>query len=155
MNRIESIAVAPSTFRQSAPGRFELALQGATRALHASVVGAADLAAPIVPFGTVLSGAVKGAAAGPGPLGLATAGGTTTTTTGGTAGGAAGAVGAVGAGGDLLEATRALQAEAQAMNLQYLQLQERMQQESREFTALSNVMRVKHDSARSAISNIH
>jgi hypothetical protein len=154
MTRIESITVAPSTFRQSAPSRFELALQGATRALHASVVGAADLAAPIVPFGTVLSGAVKGAAAGPGPLGLATAGGGAGVA-GGTPGGAAGAVGAVGAGGDLLEATRALQAEAQAMNLQYLQLQERMQQESREFTALSNVMRVKHDSARSAISNIH
>jgi hypothetical protein len=70
------------------------------------------------------------------------------------------ASGAGGAGtpvpqGDLLEATRALQQEAQAMNLQYLQLQERMQQESREFTALSNVMRVKHDSARAAIGNIH
>jgi hypothetical protein len=30
-----------------------------------------------------------------------------------------------------------------------------MQRESREFTALSNVMRVKHDSAKSAIGNIH
>ena len=48
-----------------------------------------------------------------------------------------------------------MQQEAQAMNLQYLQLQERMQQESREFTTLSNVMRVKHDTARAAISNIH
>jgi hypothetical protein len=41
------------------------------------------------------------------------------------------------------------------MNLQYLQLQERMQQESREFSTLSNVMKVKHDTARSAIGNIH
>jgi len=55
----------------------------------------------------------------------------------------------------VLEATRAMQQEAQAMNLQYLQLQERMQQESREFTTLSNVMRVKHDTARAAIGNIH
>jgi hypothetical protein len=41
------------------------------------------------------------------------------------------------------------------MNLQYLQLQEQMQRESREYQALSNVMKVKHDSARAAISNIH
>jgi len=159
MNRIESIAVAPSIGRQSAPGRFEAALQGATRALHASVVGAVELAAPIVPFGTVLAGAVRGAA-GPGGSGLpgslttglagAAAAGSTTGVAG-VAGAAAQASGT----GDLLEATRAMQAEAQAMNLQYLQLQERMQQESREFTALSNVMKVKHDSARAAIANIH
>jgi len=158
MNRIESITVAPSTTRQSAPGRFEAALQGATRALHASVVGAVDLAAPIVPFGTVLAGAVRGAAGGPlspgvgvgaGLSAAAAASGTPGAATGGTTGGAAGSA------SDLVEATRAMQAEAQAMNLQYLQLQERMQQESREFTALSNVMKVRHDSARAAIGNIH
>jgi hypothetical protein len=157
MNRIESITIAPSTGRQSAPGRFEAALQGATRALHAGVVGAVDLAAPIVPFGTVLAGAVRGAAGTggtglPGSLSLASGAGTGLT---GTGAGVAGAAATAGGTGDLLEATRALQAEAQAMNLQYLQLQERMQQESREFTALSNVMKVKHDSARAAIANIH
>ena len=153
MNRIESITIAPSLGRQSAPGRFEAALQGATRALHAGVVGAVDLAAPIVPFGTVLAGAVRGAA-GPGGTGFASS---LSTASGAGAGvtGAAGAAAQAGSTGDLLEATRAMQAEAQAMNLQYLQLQERMQQESREFTALSNVMKVKHDSARAAIANIH
>jgi hypothetical protein len=30
-----------------------------------------------------------------------------------------------------------------------------MQRESREFQALSNVMKVKHDSAKAAINNIH
>ena len=72
-----------------------------------------------------------------------------------TAGAAATASGGAGSQGDLIEATRAMQQEAQAMNLQYLQLQERMQQESREFSTLSNVMRVKHDTARAAIGNIH
>jgi hypothetical protein len=57
--------------------------------------------------------------------------------------------------GDVLEATRALQQEARTFNLQYIRLQESMQRESREFTALSNVMRVKHDSAKAAIDNIH
>jgi hypothetical protein len=56
---------------------------------------------------------------------------------------------------DVLGATRQLQQEAQTFNLQYLQLQESMQRESREFTALSNVMKVKHDSAKAAIQNIH
>jgi hypothetical protein len=72
----------------------------------------------------------------------------------GAAGGVAGAA-VAGSQGDLIEATRALQQEAQAMNLQYLQLQEQMQRESREYTALTNVMKVKHDSARAAIANIH
>jgi hypothetical protein len=157
MNRVESITVATTTERKTVPGRFEAALQGATHALASGVVGAVELAAPAVPFGTVLAGAVRaglqGGAASGGTLGgvggarfsAASASGTATST----------ATGGVGTQGDLLEATRAMQQEAQAMNLQYLQLQERMQQESREFTTLSNVMRVKHDTARAAIGNIH
>ena len=158
MNRVESITVAPTTERKTVPGRFEAALQGATHALASGVVGAVELAAPAVPFGTVLAGAVRaglqgGATPSGGTLGgvggarfsAASAPGTTTST----------ATGGAGSQGDLLEATRALQQEAQAMNLQYLQLQERMQQESREFTTLSNVMRVKHDTSRAAIGNIH
>ncbi len=70
-------------------------------------------------------------------------------------GGSVAAAAGSGSEGDILEATRALQQESQTFNLQYLQLQENMQRESREFTALSNVMKVKHDSAKSAINNIH
>jgi hypothetical protein len=158
MSRVESITVATTTERKTVPGRFEAALQGATRALASGVVGAVELAAPAVPFGTVLAGAVRGGLQG----GASTAGGTAMGAGGprpSTAGAGASAIGAASGGtgtqGDLLEATRAMQQEAQAMNLQYLQLQERMQQENREFTTLSNVMRVKHDTARSAIGNIH
>jgi hypothetical protein len=158
MNRIDTITIAPSTTPKAAPGRFESALQGAARSLARSVVGAVEYAAPAVPFGTVLVGAVRGGA-GAGAAGSAGAPLTSTAATlgegaTGTAGGVTGAV-AAGTQGDLVEATRALQQEAQAMNLQYLQLQERMQAESREFTTLSNVMKVKHDTARSAIGNIH
>ncbi len=158
MSRVESITVAPTTERKTVPGRFEAALQGATRALASGVVGTVELAAPAVPFGNVLAGAIRGGLQGGGgaAAGLA-AGGGGAGGVGARFGGSALGGGAVGATtpGDLLEATRAMQQEAQAMNLQYLQLQERMQQESREFTTLSNVMRVKHDTARSAISNIH
>ena len=154
MSRVESITVAPTTERKTVPGRFEAALQGATRALASGVVGAVELAAPAVPFGNVLAGAVRGGLQGgasPAP-GLGGPRFSTATAAGAAASTAAGGTGSQ---GDLLEATRAMQQEAQAMNLQYLQLQERMQQESREFTTLSNVMRVKHDTARSAIGNIH
>lgn len=56
---------------------------------------------------------------------------------------------------DALAATRALQAESASLNAQYLQLQEALQRENREFTTLSNVMKVKHDTARATIGNIH
>lgn len=56
---------------------------------------------------------------------------------------------------DALAATRSLQAESASLNAQYLQLQEALQRENREFTALSNVMKVKHDTARATIGNIH
>jgi hypothetical protein len=154
MPRVESITVAPTSDRKSTPGRFEAALDGAARTLSAGLAGAVELAAPAVPFGTVLSGAIRGAS-GAGAARTALASSPTAPVTG-TGSGGTGAVG-TGAGGesDLIAATRALQQEAQAMNLQYLQLQERMQQESREYTALSNVMKVKHETARSAIGNIH
>jgi hypothetical protein len=54
----------------------------------------------------------------------------------------------------VLAATRALQQQSQSFNLQYLQLQEDTQRESRTFAALSNVMKVKHESAQGAIQNI-
>ncbi len=153
MNRIESIHVAPPTERKTEPGRFGATLRAAAAGLASGVASTVELAAPYVPGGTVLSAAVRSAAsaarvkgaglgADPGTSALAAAGS-----------GPAGTGSA--SDGDVLAATRALQQESQTFNLQYLQLQEAMQRESREFTALSNVMKVKHDSAKAAINNIH
>lgn len=142
MTRIESIHVAPTTDRKTQPGRFDAALRTAAAGLASGVAATVELGAPYVPTGTYLAGAVRAAGhaalSATSPLGVA---------------GTASAPGT--AEGDVLEATRALQLEARTFNLQYLQLQENMQRESREFTALSNVMKVKHDSAKSAIANIH
>jgi hypothetical protein len=142
MNRIESIHVAPTTERKAEPGRFESAMRAAASGVAHGVATTVELAAPYVPAGTVLSAAVRSAVrtpaaavASPGPDG--------------------GAAGGTSAEGDVLAATRTLQQEARTANLQYLQLQEGMQRESREYTALSNVMKVKHDSAKAAIGNIH
>jgi hypothetical protein len=141
MNKIESIHVAPTTERKAEPGRFENALRTAASGLARGVAATVELASPYVPGGTVLSGAIRSAAAGA----ASPAGG----------GAEPGAAGGNTAEDDILAATRTLQQEARTFNLQYLQLQENMQRESREFTALSNVMKVKHDSAKAAIANIH
>ena len=42
----------------------------------------------------------------------------------------------------------------ESFNLQYLQLQQNMQGQNRQFTAVSNIMKVKHDTAKAAINNI-
>jgi hypothetical protein len=134
MERIGTLLVAPSTERKAESGRFGAALKTAASEVATGIAGSVALAAPFLPGGAVLAGALRAAtrpALGPG-----------------VGGGAAG-------GGDIVEATRALQQEAQSSNLQYLQLQEAMQRESREFTSLTNVMKVKHDSAKAAINNIH
>ena len=47
-----------------------------------------------------------------------------------------------------------LQQSAQ-LNLYYLQIQQQVDSQNRTFTALSNVLKTEHDSAKSAISNIH
>ena len=55
---------------------------------------------------------------------------------------------------DLLAAQREMQAEGMQMNLAYMNLQNEMQAESRAHNAISNIMKVRHDSAKAAINNI-
>jgi hypothetical protein len=95
------------------------------------------------------------------PAGLPWAGGVDADLAGDGAAAWAGAADPVGAaaaagagGGDAFESARLLQAEGQSFNIRYLELQERMQRETREFTAVSNVMKVRHDAARAAIQNV-
>jgi hypothetical protein len=139
MTKVQSIHVAPTTHKKTEPGRFENALRNAASGLARGVATSVELAAPYVPAGTVLSAAVRSASSAS-PVG---------------AGGGSGPPPGATQEDDVLAATRTLQQEARTFNLQYLQLQENMQRESREFTALSNVMKVKHDSAKAAIANIH
>lgn len=142
MNPIPPITIAPPAERKAEPSRFGTALRAAAAGLARGVAATVELAAPLLPGGAVLSGAVRAAAGGGLRAGLRSP---------------FGASGPVGASteAEMLEATRAMQQEGRTFNLQYLQLQEAMQRESREFTALSNVLKVKHDSAKSAINNIH
>jgi arginine decarboxylase-like protein len=54
----------------------------------------------------------------------------------------------------LYKAAREMAEMGQSFNLQYLDLQRRMQDENRQFTMVSNIMKTKHDTAKSAINNI-
>ncbi|MDP8998772.1 MAG: hypothetical protein M3O46_01525 [Myxococcota bacterium] len=73
-----------------------------------------------------------------------------------------GSLGSIGAPGAGIAATAdpsgsidsTLQQSAQ-MNLYYLQIQQEVDAQNRTFTTLSNVLKTEHDSAKSAISNIH
>jgi hypothetical protein len=47
-----------------------------------------------------------------------------------------------------------MQEDQMSFNLQYLQLQNAMQEDDRQFTAVSNIMKTKQDTARNAIANI-
>jgi hypothetical protein len=60
-----------------------------------------------------------------------------------------------GSSADIIKATQQMNEQSQAFNMQYLQLQDQMQAESRQYQTLSNVMKVRHDTAKNAISNIH
>ncbi len=63
---------------------------------------------------------------------------------------------AAGGGGQdqLLAATSNMQETQMSFNLQYLQLQNAMQNENRQFTMVSNIMKTKHDTVKNSISNI-
>ena len=54
----------------------------------------------------------------------------------------------------LLAATKAMQEQQMSFNLQYLQLQAQMQAENRAYTAVSNIMKTKHDTVKNTISNV-
>ena len=56
--------------------------------------------------------------------------------------------------GELLQATKNMQETQMSFNLQYLQLQNSMQNENRQFTMVSNIMKTKNDTLKNSISNI-
>jgi septal ring factor EnvC (AmiA/AmiB activator) len=64
------------------------------------------------------------------------------------------ASGTSGDASQLMAATKQMQETQMSFNLQYLQLQSQMQNENRSFTAVSNIMKTKHDTVKNSISNI-
>ncbi|MCY7422217.1 MAG: hypothetical protein LH478_10810 [Chitinophagaceae bacterium] len=54
----------------------------------------------------------------------------------------------------LREATLQMEEMQMSFNLQYLQLQSQMQHENRAYTAVSNIMKTKHDTVKNSIGNV-
>ena len=137
-----------------------------------SLPGAAVLTAAVSKMGTSLdssSGALSTApnstgisvtAGGSGIGSLGSSSGALNTTSSGTnfLNSASGSTTAGTTGGtssqQLLAATQQMQELNQVFNLQYLQLQENQQSESRQYTALSNIMKTKSDTAKNSLSNL-
>jgi hypothetical protein len=153
-----------TTVRQSPRTDFGTQMRNGIAAGAGTVGGAVGVAAPFVPGAAVVSAAVTGAGQAMG---------------GGMAGGAGGQMGAAGFAGagdipmggpgmntpvqgggtgnsqqDMINQTKGMQEMMQSFNLQYLQLQEKMQQENRSFSTISNVMKTKHDTAKASINNV-
>ena len=167
-----------STTRQTPKTDFGSVLSNGLDKTADALLGAGSAAAPFVPGGVVISSAIsnlsaaKNAASQSSALtsgGAGYAGGTGSTGYSGGSSGSSGignvdnggalpSAGVAAGGGDgfaLLQATKSMQEQNQAFNLQYLQLQENMQADSRQYTAVSNIMKTKHDSAKNAINNLH
>lgn len=60
-----------------------------------------------------------------------------------------------GAGRDDIDKMWDMQKDNQAYNMEYMQLQQQLQSDNRSFSTLSNLMKVRHDTAKSAINNMH
>ena len=154
-----------TTVRQSPRTDFGTQMRNGIAAGAGTAGAAIGVAAPFVPGAAVVSAAVTGVGGNVGSSGGYGAGG-----------GAAGGSLAVGGDSipmngpglntpqnnastgnnqqDLLNQTKGMQEMMASFNLQYLQLQEKMQAENRSFTTVSNVMKTKHDTAKSSISNV-
>ena len=56
---------------------------------------------------------------------------------------------------DEIDKMWAMQQENQVFNMQYMQLQQSIQADNRNFSTMSNLLKVRHDTAKSAINNMH
>ncbi len=119
-----------------------------------AVVGGAEAAVTSLPGGPVLAAAFRNPGGSVGVGGAGGVGGV-----GGVGGGTTAAEGPTGtatdpSGGGSAPNMDQVLAQSADQNLYYLQLQERISAENRAYTAVSNVLKARHDTVKNAISNI-
>lgn len=149
-NRIGNLSITPTVARQTPRNDFGTVLAHTAQEV---VRTGAGVVAALVPGSPMVSAAVASVSS------VVSTSASSIQRTGATAGGASGAGSTVGTTGqgdqwDLLAAQKEMQAEGAKMNLAYMELQNDMQKESRAHNAISNIMKVRHDSAKAAINNI-
>ncbi len=134
------------------PGQPFKAIMGAGAA---AVLSGAEQAMTRLPGGPILAAALRPAAgAGPGvDTGAGPASGVSVSPEGaaGTAGLAGGSTPGAGAGDSGIESALSQSAN---QNLYFIEIQERISAESRSYSAISNVLKARHDTVKNAIGNI-
>jgi hypothetical protein len=156
-NRIDSLAVTQTIGRQTPRNEFgevmKNTLKSAGSVMSGALVGASAGGLPVVSAAissvTSLAGqAPRTASVGAAATGVTTVGGAGVTVGSTVAGGLTpGASGTAEGFQGMLDQMRT---EADKSTLQQMQ----MQQESRDYNMVSNVLKVRHDSAKAAINNI-
>jgi hypothetical protein len=155
-HRIASMSVTPTLPRQTPKNEFGEVFARTAQEVVKTGVG---LIGGMLPGGPVMSAAVSSISSVASSVPSTNASITPLPGTGGVTGGTSGPGATGGTTGrgdawDMLEAQRLMAQEGQKFNVAYLQLQNEMQRESREHNAISNIMKVRHDSAKAAINNI-
>jgi len=149
------VATAASAARVTAPpGQpFKAVMSAGANA----ILSGAEQAVTRLPGGPILAAALRPSA---GDVGAAQTGGGTAQALGsstpeGTAGtaGLAGGTAAPGAAGENGGVEAALNQSAN-QNLYFIEIQERISAESRSYSAISNVLKARHDTVKNAIGNI-
>ncbi len=150
-SRIPTLTITQTVPRQTPHNDFGTLL---ARAANEVVRSGAGLVGGMIPAGPIVSAAISSTKTVVSAVATkAHAGGMSATAETGGSSGAGAAAGNQDAW-DLYEAQKMLAAEGQKFNMAYLSLQNEMQKESREHNAVSNIMKVRHDSAKAAINNI-
>ncbi len=149
-HRIGSVSLVAASTRQTPNNEFGRLLARGVATGSSAALGAASA---IIPGGAVISAAVTQtalSATSSSPARLAATAGAPAI------GGASTPVADTGTAKvpDGLEGQRELMQQNQQWTAQYLSLQNEMQRESREFTAVSNILKVRHESSKTAINNI-
>lgn len=129
--------------------------QQVMNASSAAIISGAEAAVTHLPGGSLIAAAMRpGAGSGSsgfsslnrpeGPTGTATSGLSTST----------GSAGVSGVGGVRDAGIEQVMTQDADQNLYYLKLQEQMSAESRSYSAISNVLKARHDTMKNAIGNI-
>jgi hypothetical protein len=117
-----------------------------------AILSGAEQAVTRLPGGPILAAAIRPSASDVGPAQVSGATGRSLAPEGtaGTAGAGPAVVGGAGEGGSL---EAALQQSAN-QNLYFIEIQERISAESRNYSTISNVLKARHDTVKNAIGNI-
>jgi hypothetical protein len=116
-----------------------------------AAAGAAAVAAPFVPGGAVVTAAVQSGAQA---MGSGSTSATGAESLPGTGPGLTGTTDGSSSTQSMMSEAAKMQEMQMSFSMQYLTLQEKMQNENRQYTTVSNVLKTKHDTVKNSINNV-